>query len=177
VLKGFVVGFLSVLVILVGPGPAFAQPQQWLTYEDKLTGVSIQHPIDWEMTESESGVLFQLLQNGTLVSTSIIAELTTTLPGINTSEEYMKNFMNTGLVALQPPKVLEVNNEVIVGGVPASMVVSVTKDHEGIDTSRVIQYFIFDSEMAYIITFMTPSTDYEQYNPTIQKMVDSFKII
>jgi hypothetical protein len=41
VLKGFVVVFLSVLVVLVAPALAQNKTQQWGTYENELMGISI----------------------------------------------------------------------------------------------------------------------------------------
>lgn len=116
-LKGFVVVFLSVLVVLVAPALAQNQTQQWGTYENELMGISIQHPNDWEPIEDSNSVSFELYENGTkpLVFASVVANPKVMFLGMNSSEAIMKAAIYM-VIGEDISETYEINNETTING-------------------------------------------------------------
>jgi hypothetical protein len=73
----------------------------------------------------------------------------------------------------------ELNNKAKIGGItePVSKSVHSFTNDEGKVIGRTIAYYVVSDDKAYSISFITRPTGYEKFIPTIQKMVDSFKIL
>ena len=169
--------FVAVVVLVM---PALAQnqnqtQQNWSTYEDPILGISIEYPSSWKIEEEPNTVSFKLYENESkpLIFSSVVAMRS--LPGIDTNEEFMKSDVNTLRNSIS--KIYEIDNAATIGGKPASKIVFDVKLGIGKYKDHIIGYYMVYREMLYYIAFHIVIDNYTKYIPTIQKMVDSFKII
>ena len=181
--NGFIPVYLLVMFTLVTPvnvqGQNQTQIEEWTTYEDPILGISIQHPSEWEPIEDPNALAFEVYENETspLLFTDIVL-VTPSVLGVNSSAE----FMNTILNALrgETSDIYEIDNEARIKGIiePISKAVFTTKNEDGKVIGRSVTFTIVsDDDKAYKIAFITKPTGYEKFIPTIQKMIDSFKIL
>jgi hypothetical protein len=175
VLRISVVVFLAVIAVFVSPTYAqnqtHMQTQEWSTYDDRILGVSIQHPSGWEV-EEEPNVVW--LYNGSDGEVLVSADPST----FENSEEFMKDTIND--LRGETDKINQIDNDVQMAGKPASKV-DFTYKPDPTDSSEYlhqIMYFMVDEESntMYMIGFGISEENYTKYQPIIQRMVNSFKI-
>jgi PsbP-like protein len=177
VLKGFIAVIISILAIFIAPAygqnQTQSQSQEWVTYEDPILGISVQHPEGWEPIAEPDTLKFEIYDNESKMSIFTTITVFPTTEHNVTNEEFMKGLLN--LFRGEISKVHEVSNTTV-SGIPASKAVYLTKDDTGNDSGRIIAYVMLTPDKSYIITFITQPTDYDKHIPTIQKMISSFKI-
>ncbi|MGA6923358.1 MAG: PsbP-related protein [Nitrososphaeraceae archaeon] len=177
-LKIFIAVFLSALVMLVVPAYAQnqtqSQSQEWLTYDDPILGISVQYPKSWEPIEEPGALSFKVFDNESKPSIFTTIGVSPSLEIADTNEKLMKGNLNE--LRGEISKIQELNNATEVNGEPAAKAVYITKDETGNDNGRTIAYFMVRPDKSYFFSFITQPTDYDKHLPTIQKMVNSFKI-
>jgi hypothetical protein len=154
------------------------QTQGWSTYDDPILGISIQYPKGWEPTEAPNMLSFEACENETgLVVDATVGITPGPTMGLNTSEDVMKDNLNALRSSIS--EIYELNNKAKIGGItePVSKSVHTFTNDEGEVIGRTIAYYVVSDDKAYSISFITRPTGYEKFIPTIQKMVDSFKIL
>jgi hypothetical protein len=176
VLKRFIAVILSILVIFIAPAYAQnqTQSQEWVTYDDPILEISIQHPKGWEVEESPDTLTLRITnESGDPMASSII--WTGILPGfMETNEDVMRSKMNE--IRGEVEKIHSINGTVVIDGKNMSKVDYSRK----VDSTifRLNEYFIADkpNDTIYAVGFMTNEDMYAEYLPIFEKMVNSFKI-
>jgi hypothetical protein len=180
VLNLFIAVILSVLVIFVAP--AFAQNQTqpqtptWSTYDDPILGISIQYLNGSDIEEEPDLVSFKY---GLGAYYEFNTAIVTGQSYYNDSQEMMRSNMNSmrGDVA----KINSIENSTLAGK-PAYKVDFTSKPDPGTTDPqllRAINYYMADTEnmMGYNIIFRVGEEDYNSYQPIIQRMANSFRVL
>lgn len=173
---------LSVLVIFVAPAYAQNQTQNqtqtptWSTYDDPILGISIQYLNGSDIEEEPDVVSFKYgLGEYYEFNTAIV----TGQSYYNDSQEMMRSNMN--LMRGDVAKINSIENTTLAGK-PAYKVDFTSKpdpDITGPQLLRAINYYMVDTEnmMGYNIIFRVGEEDYNSYQPIIQRMANSFKVL
>jgi hypothetical protein len=167
VLNLFIAVILSVLVIFVAP--AFAQNQTqpqtptWSTYDDPILGISIQYLNGSDIEEEPDLVSFKY---GLGAYYEFNTAIVTGQSYYNDSQEMMRSNMNS-----------------MRGDVAKTYKVDFTSKPDPGTTDpqllRAINYYMADTEnmMGYNIIFRVGEEDYNSYQPIIQRMANSFRVL
>jgi hypothetical protein len=151
----------------------------FLTYKNPTYRIRIQYPSDWEKLEFNQRniiVIFRsppenssdtklenlLIQVGNLPSQNI------TLDEIASANI---NALNQSLIDFE---LIELNATTLSGNNPAHKVVYTNR--EGKDERKTMQVLSIKEDKVYLITYTAEASRYDRYLPTIQKMIDSFRI-
>lgn len=169
------------IILAVIPTNVYAQNQPnpqpekyWSTYEDPILSIKVQYPKGWEVEETPNDVNIDLHEDSHPIIFFTIG-VTPTHPETDTSEKLMKLAMNTFRGSIE--KTNEINDAVFVDNKPAYKVDYDRKHEDGIKPSRTIAYFLVTQDLTYTLSFIVMSDKYEEYNPIMQKMVNSFEIL
>jgi hypothetical protein len=153
----------------------------FLTYENPIFGIRIQYPFDWEKLEfirrdsSGIAVIFRsppenasdtklenlLIQVGNLPFQNISLEAL-----INASVDNLRNSLVDFELVESTATTISYN--------PAHKIVYT--DTVGQDELKTMQVLSIKEDKVYLITYTAEASRYDRYLPTIQKMIDSFRI-
>jgi hypothetical protein len=135
-------------------------------YENPSLGIRIQYPYDWEWKHRYDEVHFSLPQED--AGFQLVVEV---IPTLNRSLDEMVTF-DTGLSNFS---FIESPKKITLGKYPALMMVyNFTSD--GIDV-KSMQILILWEYRTYSILYVAEPTKYNDYLPTIKKMINSFEIM
>jgi hypothetical protein len=187
VLREFIVVFLSVLFFFVAPAYAQnqtqnqtqTQPKTWLTYDDPILGISIQHPEGWEVTEEPNTITFRHYNeyNGSKNVVAIAAVMTESRPeDIETSEDFMKSLMNE-FRGDMTSEIHGINGTMVIDGKSTYKVDYSSRDED----ADILKngYFMVDkvNNMMYYLSFNVKEDKYAEYQPIFDKMANSLKVL
>jgi len=150
-----------------------------LIYKNPTYRIRIQYPSDWEQLEFNQRnivVIFRsppenssdtklenlLIQVGHLPSQNI---------PLNEIASANINALNQSLIDFE---LIELNTTTLSGNNPAHKVVYTNR--EGEDERKTMQVLSIKEDKVYLITYTAEASRYDRYLPTIQKMIDSFRI-
>lgn len=160
-------------------GTTITTSSPFLTYKNPTYRIRIQYPSDWEKLEFNQRnivVIFRsppenssdtklenlLIQVGNLPSQNI------TLDEIASANI---NALNQSLIDFE---LIELNATTLSGNNPAHKVVYTNR--EGKDERKTMHILSIKDDKVYLITYTAEASRYDRYLPTIQKMIDSFRI-
>jgi hypothetical protein len=153
---------------------ALGQPQQpsFLPYKNPNLGIGIQYPSDWELQEESNDKLRFIKQEGFVTADLNVENLddsATTLP------EYASTRVNE-LQEQRPEFQLISNEPTTISSKPAQKIVYTFEREEDGKTNKVMRIWSTNEGKLYTLAYIAESSQYDQYIPTFQKMVDSFRI-
>ena len=155
---------------------AFAQ-EQFLTYEDIATGISIQFPSNWEKSVNlDNFVTFRAPpETDTRVYPAALGLKIQDLPSQNVSlQEVTKVQMSDLKAGNQNLKVSE-STSTTLAGKPAYKVVFSATDNNQVERKAIQLWTVIDDK-AILITYKAQPDKYSNYLPTIEKMIDSLRV-
>jgi hypothetical protein len=155
---------------------AFAQ-EQFLTYEDIATGISIQFPSNWEKSVNlDNFVTFRAPpETDTRVYPAALGLKIQDLPSQNVSlQEVTKVQMSDLKAGSQNLKVSE-STSTTLAGKPAHKVVFSATDNNQVERKAMQLWTVIDNK-AILITYKAQPDKYSNYLPTIEKMIDSLRV-
>jgi len=155
---------------------AFAQ-EQFLTYEDIATGISIQFPSNWEKSVNlDNFVTFRAPpETDTRVYPAALGLKIQDLPSQNVSlQEVTKVQMSDLKAGSQNLKVSE-STSTTLAGKPAHKVVFSATDNNQVEREAMQLWTVIDDK-AILITYKAQPDKYSNYLPTIEKMIDSLRV-
>jgi hypothetical protein len=155
---------------------AFAQ-EQFLTYEDIATGISIQFPSNWEKSVNlDNFVTFRAPpETDTRVYPAALGLKIQDLSSQNVSlQEVTKVQMSDLKAASQDLKVSE-STSTTLAGLPAHKVVFSATDNNQVERKAMQLWTVIDDK-AILITYKAQPDKYSNYLPTIEKMVTSLRV-
>jgi eukaryotic-like serine/threonine-protein kinase len=144
----------------------------FLTYDNPVFGISIQYPSGWgrldlSFLEDSADIQFYPLNETSVVENVRIQ--TTDLPVQNmTLQEYTNTYVSS--IEEGEVDILE-STQATLSGLPSQKIVFITA--EGLKT---MQTWTIKDDKVYTITYIAEEEDYENYLPTAQRMIESFKI-
>jgi hypothetical protein len=155
---------------------AFAQ-EQFLTYEDIATGISIQFPSNWEKSVNlENFVTFRAPpETDTRVYPAALGLKIQDLSSQNVSlQEVTKVQMSDLKAASQDLKVSE-STSTTLAGKPAHKVVFSATDNNQVERKAMQLWTVIDDK-AILITYKAQPDKYSNYLPTVEKMITSLRV-
>ena len=155
---------------------AFAQ-EQFLTYEDIATGISIQFPSNWEKSVNlDNFVTFRAPpETDTRVYPAALGLKIQDLPSQNISlQEVTKVQMSDLKAGSQNLKVSE-STSTTLAGKPAHKVVFSATDNSQVERKAMQLWTVIDDK-AILITYKAQPDKYSNYLQTIEKMIDSLRV-
>jgi hypothetical protein len=160
-------------------GTTITTSSPFLIYKNPTYRIRIQYPSDWEQLEfnqrniviifrsppensSDTKLENLLIQVGNLPSQNI---------PLNEIASANINALNQSLIDFE---LIELNTTTLSGNNPAHKVVYTNR--EGEDERKTMQVLSIKEDKVYLITYTAEASRYDRYLPTIQKMIDSFRI-
>jgi eukaryotic-like serine/threonine-protein kinase len=151
----------------------------FLTYENPTYRIRIQYPSDWEKLEFSQRnivVIFRSSQeNSSDTKLENLLIQVGNLPSQNIPlDEVVRANINKLKQSLIDFELIELNATTLSGNNPAHKVVYINR--EGEDELKTMQVVSIKEDKVYLITYTAEASRYDRYLPTIQKMIDSFRI-
>ena len=155
---------------------AFAQ-EQFLTYEDITTGISIQFPSDWEKSVNlDKFVTFRAPpETDTRVYPAALGLKIQDLASQNVSLQEVTKVQISELKATNPNLKLLESTSTTLAGKPAHKVVFSATDNNQVERKAMQLWTVIDDK-AILITYKAQPDKYSSYLPTIEKMINSLQV-
>jgi hypothetical protein len=155
---------------------AFAQ-EQFLTYEDITTGISIQFPSDWEKSVNlDNFVTFRAQpETDTRVYPAALGLKIQDLASQNVSLQEVTKVQISELKATNPNLKLLESISTTLAGKPAHKVVFSATDNNQVERKAMQLWTVIDDK-AILITYKAQPDKYSSYLPTIEKMINSLQV-
>jgi eukaryotic-like serine/threonine-protein kinase len=174
-----ILGFLMVPALL---SQGIMAQDEFLTYENKDFGFSIQYPSDWkkeeEYTSKSSNVNIVVSftkQNGSRINTEADLYIRTEdFLGKNVSLEEFAQFQKAYTSSLLAVSSFN-ESKTIIGNKPAWQLGYIFKGIGGITRDGLNSLMINDNT-GYSLVFSTDKKSFDKYLPIAQKMIESFRI-
>jgi hypothetical protein len=171
----FVIIILTSL-LLSSYNQAFAQ-EQFLTYEDITTGISIQFPSDWEKSVNlDNFVTFRAPpETDTRIYPAALGLKIQDLASQNVSLPEVTKVQISELKATNPNLKLLESTSTTLAGKPAHKVVFSATDNNQVERKAMQLWTVIDDK-AILITYKAEPDKYSSYLPTIEKMINSLQV-
>jgi hypothetical protein len=155
---------------------AFAQ-EQFLTYEDITTGISIQFPSDWEKSVNlDNFVTFRAQpETDTRVYPAALGLKIQDLASQNVSLQEVTKVQISELKTTNPNLKLLESTSTTLAGKPAHKVVFSATDNNQVERKAMQLWTVIDDK-AILITYKAQPDKYSSYLPTIEKMINSLQV-
>jgi hypothetical protein len=156
-------------------------------YEDKLYGFKIEYPADWEKVQFSQGITIgphNMIVN--FVSPSqgpsetfrkyLLIEVTNLTSANSNLSTFSKEELSFLAKSLPHFTTLQINSNSSLAGNNAEVVVFTYSDPI-VGTAKAMEIWAVNGSKGYIISYHADSGGYAIYLPTIETMINSFKII
>jgi eukaryotic-like serine/threonine-protein kinase len=155
---------------------AFAQ-EQFLTYEDITTGISIQFPSNWEKSVNlDNFVTFRAPpETDSRVYPAALGLKIQELTSQNVSLQEITKVQTSELKKSTPNLKLSESTSTTLGGKPAYKIVFSATDNNQVER-KAMQLWTVIGNKAVLITYKAQPDKYSNYLPTIEKMIGSFQV-
>lgn len=157
-------------------GQALAQ-EQFLTYEDITTGISIQFPSNWEKSVNLNNfVTFRAPpETDTRVYPAALGLKIQELTSQNVPLQEVTKVQMSELKKTNPDLKISESSSTTIAGKPAHKVVFSATDNNQVKRKALQLWTVVDNQ-AILITYKAQPDKYSSYLPTIEKMINSFQI-
>jgi serine/threonine-protein kinase len=170
--------FITIVLasLLFTHGQALAQ-EQFLTYEDITTGVSIQFPSNWEKSVNLNNfVTFRAPpETDTRVYPAALGLKIQELTSQNVPLQEVTKVQMSELKKTNPDLKISESSSTTLAGKPAHKVVFSATDNNQVKRKALQLWTVVDNK-AILITYKAQPDKYSSYLPTIEKMINSFQI-
>ncbi len=175
---GIFVTLTSALLLLHPNSQAFAQ-DHFLTYENPELGISIQYPSDWEkIVNLDKFVTFTAppKTDTRIYPAALGLKVQKLSPQNNITLQEITKVQMSDLKRSNPDlKVLE-STSTTFAGKPAYKIVFSAIDNKEVER-KAMQVWTVIGNKAFLITYKAEPDKFSRYLPTIERMIDSFKVI
>jgi hypothetical protein len=157
-------------------GQALAQ-EQFLTYEDITTGISIQFPSNWEKSVNLNNfVTFRAPpETDTRVYPAALGLKIQELTSQNVPLQEVTKVQMSELKKTNPDLKISESSSTTLAGKPAHKVVFSATDNNQVKRKALQLWTVVDNK-AILVTYKAQPDKYSSYLPTIEKMINSFQI-
>jgi hypothetical protein len=173
---GIFVTLMSTLLLY--PNSQTLAQEQFLTYENTELGISIQYPSNWEKSvHLDNFVTFTAPpETDTRIYPAALGLKVQELSSQNIPLQEITKVQMSELKRSNPDvKVLE-STSTTFAGKPAHKIVFSAIDNKEVER-KAIQVWTVIGNKAFLITYKAEPDKFSSYLPTIERMIDSFKII
>jgi hypothetical protein len=148
-------------------------------YNNSKVGVSIEHPTDWKVVNIKNG--FQIVKEDDVVYVEIRRN---NLDSSNANlEQYVDDDIKDRSSSREQFELLKKTQSTISGNLPAYKALYTflkTKNQKDFSaqgkTDKILRIWTFSEGSAYKIAYVSEEDKYDQYLPTAEKIIKSFKI-
>jgi hypothetical protein len=148
-------------------------------YNNSKVGVSIEHPADWKVVNLKNG--FQVVKEDDVVYVEIRRD---NLDFSNTNlKQYVDDDIKDRSSSREQFEILNKTQSTISGNLPAYKALYTflkTKNQKDFSaegkTDKILRIWTFSEGNAYKIAYVSEEDKYDQYLPTAEKIIKSFKI-
>jgi hypothetical protein len=148
------------------------EQQQFQSYQNPTSGVSIQYPSDWQLLEESNDKQRFIKQEGFVTADLNVENLD---ESVTTLSEYANTRVDE-LQAQRPEFQLISNEPIAISNKPAQKVVYTFEREEDGKTNKVMRIWSINEGKLYTLAYIAESSLYDRYLPAFQRMVDSFRI-
>jgi photosystem II reaction center protein PsbP len=157
----------------------------FLSYRNPTYGITMQYPSNWRVQSGQNSA------NNTIIDIAYITPPVANDPrgttnlqiGIDnsvlsniTSKQYLRNLIDNSRNSLTDFRVLAATNNTILSGLPASSLLSIYKDPNSGLSFETMEINAISNNHVYYIHFITEPSMYSTFLPTLQKMINTFKV-
>jgi hypothetical protein len=157
----------------------------FLLYRNPTYGITMQYPSNWRVQSGQNSA------NNTIIDIAYITPPVVNDPrgttnlqiGIDnsvlssiTSKQYLRNLIDNSKNSLTDFRVLAATNNTILSGLPASSLLSIYKDANSGFSFETMEINAISNNHVYYIHFITEPSMYSTFLPTLQKMINTFKV-
>ncbi|MGC1134916.1 MAG: tetratricopeptide repeat protein, partial [Nitrososphaeraceae archaeon] len=170
----------SILMTANNKSSAIDTNTTFLNYTNTEYGFQIEYPIDWfyDKGDSYTTVFLPLSTLDYNENTTHISILTgiVNLPSQNIPAEDVLNELINSKDKESGLRILESNSSLLAGN-PAHKAIFTEINEDNAHEIKTMQILTVRGDKAYWVGYVAPSTNYSNYIPIAQKMIDSFEII
>ena len=173
---GIFVTLMSIL--LLHPNSQALAQEQFLTYENPELGISIQYPSNWEkLVNLDKFVTFTAPpETDTRIYPAALGLKVQELSSKNISLQEITKVQMSNLKKSNPNlNVLESTSSTIADK-PSHKIVFSAIDNKEVER-KAMQVWTVIGNKAFLITYKAEPDKFSSYLPTIERMIDSFKVI
>ena len=168
---------MSALLLLHPNSQALAQ-EQFLTYENPESGISILYPSNWEkLANLDNFVTFTAPpETDTRIYPAALGLKVQELSSQNIPLQEITKVQMSDLKKSNPDLNVLESTPTTIAGKPAQKIVFSAIDNEDVER-KAMQIWTAIGNKAVLITYKADPDKFSSYLPTIERMIDSFKVI
>ena len=177
----------SVQVALAQKNSVNSSNNNFIIYENRTYGIKINYPSDWQKTEHTNGNKFwvEFISPSQNNPNAFPATISVSVEGLNhnittnTTDEYVAGIVNNAKQSLSDFQIIESNrNANITGGPAYKIVYSFLSQDPAVQAHfQSMNIWTIKDKKVYSISYTEVKSEYAAYLPTVQSMIDSFKIL
>jgi eukaryotic-like serine/threonine-protein kinase len=173
---GIVVTLMSTL--LLHPNSQVLAQEQFLTYENPESGISILYPSNWEkLANLDNFVTFTAPpETDTRIYPAALGLKVQELSSQNIPLKEITKVQMSDLKKSNPDVNVLESTSTNIAGKPAHKIVFSAIDNEEVER-KAMQVWTVIGNKAVLITYKADPDKFSSYLPTIERMIDSFKVI
>ena len=171
-----IISALFIIVFASSSIQVLAQ-EQFLTYEDITTGISIQFPSNWEKSVNlDNFVTFRAPpETDTRIYPAALGLKIQELASKSVLLQEVTNVQLSELRKSNPNLEISESTSTTLAGKPAYRVVFTATDNNQLERKAMQIWTIIDNK-AILITYKAQPDKYSTYLPTIERMISSFQV-
>ena len=170
-----IISALFIIIFASSSSQVLAQ-EQFLTYEDITTGISIQFPSNWEKSVNlDNFITFRAPpETDTRIYPAALGLKIQELASKSVLLEEVTKFQISELKKSNPNLEFSESTSSTLAGKPAYRVVFTATDNNQVERKAMQIWTIIDNK-AILITYKAQPDKYSTYLPTIERMISSFQ--
>jgi hypothetical protein len=157
----------------------------FLLYRNPTYGITMQYPSNWRVQSGQNSANNTIIDiayitppvaNDPRGTTNLQIGIDNSVPASIASKQYLHNLIDNSRNSLTGFRVLAATNNTNLSGLPASSLLSIYKDANSGFIFETMEINAISSNHVYYIHFVTEPSMYSAFLPTLQKMINSFKV-
>ena len=164
------------IIVFASSNNQVLSQEQFLTYEDITTGISIQFPSNWEKSVNlDNFITFRAPpETDTRIYPAALGLKIQELASKSVSLQEVTKFQISELKKSNPNLEFSESTSSTLAGKPAYRVVFTATDNNQVERKAMQIWTIIDNK-AILITYKAQPDKYSTYLPTIERMIGSFQ--
>jgi eukaryotic-like serine/threonine-protein kinase len=170
--------FVTLMSTLLHPNSQALAQEQFLTYENSELGISIQYPSNWEkLVNLDNFVTFTAPpETDTRIYPAALGIKVQELSSQNIPLQEITKVQMSDLKRSNPDLNVLESTSTTIADKPAHKIVFSAIDNKEVER-KAMQVWTVIGNKAFLITYKAEPDKFSSYLPTIERMIDSFKVI
>ena len=157
-----------------------SQSNESQSYSNSKLGITLEHPIDWKITDLKNGIQSIKKENMIYVEVRKHNLDSASVP----LEQYVGDYIKERSTIREDFKLLNITETVTSGNLPAYKAIYTFLKTEnqkdftpGGTINKILRIWTFAQDNAYLFAYVADEDNYESYLPIAQKIIDSIEFI